>query len=124
MINHYPITPVPKPRMTQADRWKQRAPVLRYRAFADECRLRRVQVPESQARITFILPMPPSWSKKKRAEHDGQPHQQRPDLSNLLKALEDACLSDDSHIWHYADVRKIWGQEGGILIDGRTGPYP
>lgn len=30
----YDITPIGKPRMTRADKWKQRPPVMRYRAFA------------------------------------------------------------------------------------------
>ncbi|HHE6457291.1 TPA: RusA family crossover junction endodeoxyribonuclease, partial [Proteus mirabilis] len=29
------IEPVPKPRMTQADKWKKRPPVLKYFAFKD-----------------------------------------------------------------------------------------
>ena len=113
----YPIAPVPKPRMTQADRWKQRPAVLRYRAFADEVRIRNVQLPCEGATIRFILPMPPSWSKKKRLEMNGKPHTQRPDLSNLLKALEDACHVDDAHIHHYAGLSKVWGTEGGIEIE-------
>ena len=36
----YDITPCPKPRQTQSDKWKKRPPVLRYRAFADEVRLK------------------------------------------------------------------------------------
>ena len=32
----YDITPVPKPRQTQRDKWKRRDVVMRYRAFADE----------------------------------------------------------------------------------------
>ena len=60
----YEIDPVSKPRQTRSDRWKQRPAVVRYRAFADECRLRGVVVPESGAHIVFNMPMPPSWSKR------------------------------------------------------------
>ena len=42
----YPITPVPKPRMTRRDRWAKRPCVLRYWAFKDEVRLRRVSLPD------------------------------------------------------------------------------
>ena len=31
----YDITPIGKPRMTRADKWKQRPAVMRYRAFCD-----------------------------------------------------------------------------------------
>ena len=83
----YDITPMGKPRMTRADKWKKRPEVLRYRAFCDEVRLQGVDLPESGSHVTFILPMPASWSKKKRAELNGKPHQAKPDFDNMMKAL-------------------------------------
>ncbi|MBO4148369.1 RusA family crossover junction endodeoxyribonuclease [Enterobacter ludwigii] len=112
----YIITPVGKPRMTRRDKWKQRPPVMRYRMFCDEARLHGIRVPESGAHITFVLPMPPSWSKKKREAMDGQPHQQKPDLDNLKKSLLDALFEDDSHIWG-TRTSKIWGETGMIIIE-------
>ncbi|BFT80914.1 RusA family crossover junction endodeoxyribonuclease [Enterobacter roggenkampii] len=112
----YIITPVGKPRMTRRDKWKQRPPVMRYRLFCDEVRLHGIQVPENGAHITFVLPMPQSWSKKKRAAMDGQPHQQKPDLDNLTKSLLDALFEDDSHIWD-ARTSKVWGETGMIIIE-------
>ncbi|MBC8923069.1 RusA family crossover junction endodeoxyribonuclease, partial [Escherichia coli] len=41
----YSITPLGKPRMTRADKWKQRPPVLRYRVFCDEVRLSGITLP-------------------------------------------------------------------------------
>jgi hypothetical protein len=116
MSNTYFITPIGKPRMTRSDKWKQRQPVLRYRIFCDEARLYDIKVPESGAHIIFVLPMPDSWSKKKRALMDGQPHQQKPDVDNLTKALLDALFEYDAHIW---DVRvsKRWGETGMIIIE-------
>lgn len=70
------IEPVPKPRMTQADKWKKRPPVLKYFAFKDEVKLNKITLPESHYHIIFILPMPKSWSKTKRSEMNGKPHQQ------------------------------------------------
>jgi len=101
--------------MTVSDRWKKRPAVLRYWAFKEEVRLHRVEVPESGAHITFVLPMPKSWSKKKRAEMDGQPHQQRPDKDNLEKALLDAVFDEDCRVWD-SRVTKIWGYKGQIKI--------
>ncbi|WP_447781252.1 RusA family crossover junction endodeoxyribonuclease [Enterobacter asburiae] len=112
----YLITPVGKPRMTRADKWKQRPPVMRYRMFCDEARLHGIQVPENGTHITFVLPMPQSWSKKKREAMDGQPHQQKPDLDNLTKSLLDALFEDDSHIWD-ARTSKVWGETGMIIIE-------
>lgn len=111
----YLITPVPKPRMTRSDKWKQRPAVMRYRAFADECRL-KIKQDLDKASITFFIAMPKSWSKKKKAEMRGTKHRQRPDLSNLLKALEDACYTDDSTIAEYGRLLKVWADTGAIEI--------
>ncbi|WES88797.1 RusA family crossover junction endodeoxyribonuclease [Dickeya fangzhongdai] len=111
----YDITPTGKPRMTQRDKWQKRPPVLRYRAFCDEVRLNKITLPGGGWHVTFVIPMPASWSKKKRAEFNGKPHQAKPDCDNLLKALMDAIFDDDAHIW---DVRvsKVWGEAGQIII--------
>ena len=112
----YPITPVPKPRMTTSDRWKKRPPVVRYWAFCDEVLKHGVKLSQCGAYVVFWVPMPKSWTKKKRAQKLGKPHEQKPDLSNLLKALEDACIKDDSKIWHYAGLEKRWAEKGSIEI--------
>lgn len=111
----YPIIPCPAPRMTQSDKWNKRPCVMRYFAFRDECKLLKVKLPV-KAHITFIMPMPKSWSGKKKDREDGQPHTCKPDLDNLLKALLDALYADDGHI-HDIRVNKIWGFEGAILVD-------
>lgn len=112
---HYAITPIPKPRQTQSDKWKKRPAVLRYRDFADECRSNNIQILESGSTITFRLPMPKSWSKKKRQEMNGKPHQQKPDADNLGKAIMDAVLKEDCAVW---DIRfiKLWAVNGSITI--------
>jgi len=110
----YLIIPVPKPRMTRGDKRQKRPRGTHYRAFKQECQLKRVRC-YSGDNVTFIMPMAKSWSKKKRDEMLGQPHTQTPDLDNLLKALWDACLDDDAHI-HTITARKIWGLSGKIEI--------
>lgn len=111
----YNITPVPKPRMTQRDKWQKRPPVLRYRAFCDEVRLEKISLPEHSYHVTFIMPMPKSWSHKKRSDMNGKPHQQKPDKDNLEKALLDAIFDDDSRVWD-GRVTKVWGEVGQIKI--------
>lgn len=115
IVKIYDIVPIGKPRMTRADKWKKRPEVLRYRAFCDHVRLLGIELPESNAHVTFVLPMPKSWSKKKRLQFDGQPHQSKPDFDNLVKALSDAVYADDAHIWD-ARITKIWGETGQIII--------
>jgi Holliday junction resolvase RusA-like endonuclease len=49
--------------------------------------------------VNFYMPMPSSWSEKKKAKMDGKPHVFKPDFSNLLKFVEDCatgiCYKDD-----------------------------
>jgi len=111
----YDIVPMPKPRMTRRDKWKGRPCVVKYWAFKREIRRQGVELGESGVHTTFILPMPKSWSKKKKDEMDGKPHTQIPDIDNLAKALLDAIFDDDSHIWD-ARFTKLWGKVGKIII--------
>lgn len=113
-----PITPIGKPRMTRRDQWMKRPCVIRYRTYCDQVRAAwpsGISFPVGGALVEFQMPMPASWSRAKRDERRGQPHEQKPDLDNLLKALLDALHDDDSGVW---DVRitKRWGDEGCVLI--------
>ena len=114
-IKLYPVVPVPKPRMTQRDKWQKRPAVMRYRAFCDDLRARKCTFPESGSHVIFHMPMPKSWSKKKRAEMLGQPHQQKPDVDNLAKAILDAVLKDDSGVWDMRTTKR-WSEIGCIEI--------
>lgn len=110
------IVPVPKPRMTQRDRWAKRPAVVRYYNFCDDLRLlfgkNRVS---DRLSITFFMPMPKSWSNKKRLEMLGSPHQQRPDIDNLIKSFLDALCEDDSYVY-YVEAEKRWGLVGEIVV--------
>ena len=113
----YPIAPVAKPRMTQCDKWKLRPGVARYFDFKDQCRLYQVYLPPFGATVRFEMPMPRSWSLKKKNEMAGRPHQQVPDLDNLIKGLADAVYKDDSKIWHYHGLSKVWSWSPAIVIE-------
>jgi Holliday junction resolvase RusA-like endonuclease len=112
-----PVAPMPKPRQTRSDAWRARPVVVRYRTWADE--VRRLMGPRrlpERFHSTFGVPMPASWSERRRVSLDGRPHQQKPDVDNCLKALLDALLPDGDHeVW---DVRatKIWTRQGVIQI--------
>lgn len=115
-----PVTPMGAPRQTQRDRWKKRLVVERYHAFRDELRIHAhnagYDVGVAYA-IVFELPMPKSWSQKKRKEHDGRPHQQKPDIDNLVKAFQDTLAAEDKAIYR-VDAKKRWTseREGCILV--------
>ena len=98
-MTHLDITPIGKPRMTQRDRWKKRKCVESYWTFKDQVRESGLVLAEEPTMV-FEMPMPTSWSKKKKAEMEGRPHQQKPDADNLAKALMDAACNDDAYIWH------------------------
>jgi Holliday junction resolvase RusA-like endonuclease len=115
-VKEYPIVPVAKPRMTQRDRWKHRPVVDAYMSFKDECRAHGVTLTTEGQHITFIIPMPKSWNAKKRAEMDGKPHQQKPDVDNMLKGVMDAVLAQDCGVWD-CRITKRWGEVGKIIIN-------
>lgn len=59
--------------------------------------------------------MPGTWSKKKKFEMLSRPHQQKPDVDNLAKAILDALLKDDSGV-HTLFLTKVWSEDGFIEI--------
>jgi Holliday junction resolvase RusA-like endonuclease len=104
--------------MTRADRWKQRKCVVKYWHFKDKLKgLFKANdiVIKDELYIEFGLPMPKSWSKKKKKEHNSQFHNKRPDIDNLLKSVLDALFEEDSHV-HSVKARKLWSDEPYIII--------
>jgi len=116
------VTPVAKPRMTQRDKWQKRPGVLKYRALCDEVRMKVKNVTPvlryqaCEVSVSFHLPMPSSWSKKKKEKMDGTPHLNRPDLDNIIKAWCDALYPEDSVIWSI-HATKFWAYKGSISYE-------
>lgn len=117
MTKMYNINPVAKCRQTQRDKWLNppRLCVGKYYAFKEQVALLKLHLPKEGAHVTFLMPMPKSWSKKKRLKMVDTYHKQVPDLDNLIKALGDAVYQDDSCISSIS-ASKVWSEEGGILI--------
>jgi Holliday junction resolvase RusA-like endonuclease len=67
--------------------------------------------------IRFEMAMPDSWSKKKKNKFEGKPHLVKPDMDNMLKSLQDCLLTNDSGIWWYERLQKVWAREGRIIIE-------
>ena len=119
------ITPQTHVRATQGDsiffripREKLRAPglkrLLRLEKYNQykidllaEAKAKRFVLPPVGASITFFIPVPPSWSKKKKKMHHGRFHQSKPDIDNLQKALLDSLMKEDKEIAHL-EVQKRW----------------
>ena len=107
-----------KPRMTRRDKWEKRPVTQRYWAFKDmivaAAKEQKFQL-GSQYEVQFYVQMPKSWSKKKRSEFLGKPHQQKPDLDNYIKALQDALMQEDSVVWSVWGC-KYWWHENKIVV--------
>jgi len=65
---------------------------------------------------TAYFPMAKSWSKKKKEQHAGQIHQQKPDRDNVDKAILDAIFKDDSIISDGL-LKKRWDDGDGARIE-------
>ena len=122
----FAVTPIGKPRMTQRDTWKKRPPVVRYHAFKDELRLLVNRTPNLPRILasgevdslswTAYMPIPPSWSKRKKAQFAGMLHRAKPDRDNIDKALLDALFNDDSGIASGL-IEKRWDDGNGPRIE-------
>ena len=112
------ITPVAKPRQTRSDVWKKRPCVLKYRQFADDLREaigKAGFIVGNQLYMEFHIPMPKSWSKKKKGYMNGSAHQQRPDLDNYLKAWKDSVYEEDAIVWR-VKASKLWTDGTGHIV--------
>lgn len=126
----FTIEPMGAVRMTKSDQWKldpfhkdpkkrQRKPVTRYFKFKRDIKAQAEQngfkLPESEFHAVFIIPMPHSWSQKKKNQMNGAPHKQKPDLDNMIKAVKDSLCDEDKSVWDYR-LTKYWGVAGKIII--------
>lgn len=107
----YEVEPMGKVRQSQSDKWKigdkARPRVKRYRAYHD--RLRELGATlEPGDEIHFKLACPKSWSKSEKNKHDGMPHMQKPDLTNLIGGYEDGVLEEDKGMWIIGETSKRW----------------
>jgi len=112
---------VSKPRMTRSDKWKHREVVDRYWAFKDAIVLAANKQGfklGNNVQIIFGIPMPKSWSNKKKMEFDCEPHQGRNDIDNLIKGVFDSLLPDNDSGIHTLKAEKKWTDkhDGYILI--------
>lgn len=116
----FEIEPMGAVRQVRSDAWNKRPRVIRYRAFRDQLRFLAAKgkliIPDSNLHMRFHIAMPKSWSRKKREEKRGTPHQSTPDLDNLIKAFFDALLKRDEQIHQYS-ADKRWAEKGAIEIE-------
>jgi Holliday junction resolvase RusA-like endonuclease len=91
--------------------------ILKYfdykRALKLEAERNNFVLPEQESWVKFYIPMPPSWSKKKRNQMSFTLKKSKPDTKNYITAMEDALLKEDAKIADYR-LSKFW-------YDGSTG---
>ena len=73
-----------------------------------------------EVKIEFGIPMPSSYSNKKKTTLKGSGHTIKPDLDNLIKNVLDRgngiLWSDDKYI-HTIQATKLWADKGYIKIE-------
>ena len=71
------------------------------------------------ADMTFFIPIPKSWSKKKKSSKNGQFCDNNSDLDNyekaILASLNTIYFEDDRQIVQQSS-QKIWAEQGSIKI--------
>jgi Holliday junction resolvase RusA-like endonuclease len=114
------VAPCSAPRQSRRDTYDPCPAVVRYRAFQNQVALEwnlvHQEFPAAGARVTFWIPMPQSWSRKKKAHMQYQPHTSKPDIDNLCKALLDSLFRkrEDSHIYDLY-IAKFWHPGSGCI---------
>lgn len=86
---------------------------MRYFNFRDKVKQLGILI-ENGDTIIFNIPMPKSWTKKKARNMLAQPHQQKPDIDNLAKALLDSIYEEDCHIYDIR-IQKFWTDSAGSI---------
>jgi len=125
----FDVIPIGAPRMTQSDRWKtdpnhsdpnrrQRKTVTQYwyskNRLIEQCEKMGFKLGKYFEAVYFI-PMPDSWSEKKKDKMNGFPHESTPDSDNVTKFFKDSVKKNDSDVW-LEKVEKRWAYCGSILV--------
>ena len=123
------VTPMGAVRMTQSDRWKtnpnhidprkrQRSAVQRYFAFKTQLLAEAKKVGFELGEcldMVYLIPMPKSWSNKKKEKMNGLPCKSKPDTDNITKAIKDTLKAEDGDVW-YEKAEKRWAFNGSIIV--------
>lgn len=125
----FDVIPMGAVRMTKSDTWKtnpnhvdpkkrQRKSVEQYFNFKNTLRVQAIQMGfflGKYLEAVYFIPMPDSWSNKKKEKMNGMPHESKPDTDNITKAVKDALKKNDSDVW-WEKAEKRWSYKGSIII--------
>ena len=117
----FDVVPKPAPRLVYSDKWSKRPTATKYYNYKNTliflAKLNRF-VLQPEMELIFEMPIPKGGSKKQQEEYRqrlGTPHQQKPDIDNLIKGFMDAMAKEDSHVWNIS-ARKVWAKDGKIKV--------
>lgn len=86
------------------------------RALREEAQRIGLVLPGKEAWIKFYVPMPKSWSKKKKNQMCFQLCEAKPDTDNFVKALKDSLLKNDAMMADYRSTKYYYDGVGHIEI--------
>lgn len=78
------------------------------RDLYEEAKKKKFEIPPNGAWFKFYIPMPKSWSKKKKRELCFEPCPSKPDCDNLCKGLFDALLPKRDELITDYRASKFW----------------
>jgi Holliday junction resolvase RusA-like endonuclease len=116
------IKPMGAVRMTQRGKWTN-PQAQKYLAYKSEIQRQvRLQAPElikqaCEVSINFWMPIPESWSAKKKIASIGKSVTVKPDIDNLVKGLFDALnglVWTDDNLVVSCNAMKIYSVSGKI----------
>lgn len=119
------VKPMGAVRMTRRGKWTNPA-AQRYLSYKQTIgnQLKKQFIDELisgpiEVDLIFKMPIPESWSNKKKREAIGQPHVKKSDIDNLIKGVFDASnkiiWNDDNQVYKVA-ATKIYSTAPGIEI--------
>lgn len=125
----FDVIPMGAVRMTKSDTWKtnpnhpdpkkrQRDCVRRYFGFKNQINAQANQMKyalKETLEIIFLIPMPATWSEKKKKSMNKMPVKTRPDIDNYLKAFMDSLTAEDGFVWKI-NSEKRYAYKGSILV--------
>lgn len=80
-----------------------------------EAKRKQFAIPAAGLSVSFFIPVPKSWSKKKKKLHHGYLCQSRPDIDNLIKAFFDSIIREDKHIANITMTKRWVDNEEGWI---------
>ncbi|MDA7028481.1 RusA family crossover junction endodeoxyribonuclease [Bacillus sp. CLL-7-23] len=121
-----PITPMGAVRMTGRGKFVNKN-AQRYLAYKDfikweakkQMKNEPFELGALHVDITFVMPIPKSWSKKKQQQSIRTLHTKKPDIDNLVKGVFDAlnkiAWKDDNQVSKVTACKK-YGEKPGIEV--------